>query len=535
MTKKSSVGVERPAAASVCCWPAQSWTGRLLSESSEATVIIALSGLALAIRAYLVATNYCISSDGVEYVQMARRFAGGDWVQGLSSVFSPLYPMLIALAHRVVPNWELAGGLVSLAFGVATIPAIYFLMREVHGGRDLAAGAAALAAIHPDLAAYSASVLTEAGFIFLVVLVVHLAVRGVSARSPGSIFAAGLASGAAYLYRTEGIGLPLVIVGFLALGPLVWGGWGLSFAARAVICCLAGFVLIASPYLIYLRLASGHWMIGRELGAAITYKIGEASSDGGYWRALAFSRYVPLLATLRQELGLYLKKAALDFAQSFYYFAQAMEPLFALALLIGLYRRGRAVVREWREALLAAIVCFYFCGLALLYTGRRFLAHYVALSFGWVVLGVAAAAIWLSRVALPGNRRLPAGALLVGLAVATLPRTLWPLGYDMRGYREAGTEIARTSGATRAVVSTDSRVAFYAGAPHLDLPLSPKPDLCRWLEAHPKAGYVMLTSREEEGAADFARAPCLVFLHRYPRYGRGYYDLFRVAGWLRQP
>jgi hypothetical protein len=535
MMKESSPASGRPKTGSLCAWPAQGWVAGLLTESSERRIVLTLTGLALAVRLYLVLTNYCISADGVAYVRMARLFAAGDWAGGLSSVFSPLYPMLIALAHHAVPDWELAGSLVSMTFGVATVPAVYLLAREVHGGRDLAAGAAALTAIHPDLAGYSASVLTEAGFIFLVVAAVYLVVRGVKARRAPSIFVAGLVSGIAYLYRTEGIGLPVVLAAFLALGPLAWGEWRLGFAARATVACVAAFVLVASPYLIYLRLATGHWIIGRELGAAITYKIGEASRDGAHWRALAFSRYVPLLAALRQEPALYLKKAALDFAHSFYDFVQVIGPLFAVALLVGLCRRGRAVLTEWSEALPAAIVSFYFCGLALLYTGRRFLAHYIVLTFGWVALGVAAMAVWLGRRDLPGERRLPAGALLVGLALATLPRTLWPLGYDMRGYREAGAEIARAAAPGWAVVSTDSRVAFYAGAEHLELPLSPKPDLCEWLEAHPQAGYVMLTSREEERAANLARARCLALVRRYPRYGRGYYDLFRVLALPRRP
>jgi hypothetical protein len=535
MGEESSSILERPKAELLCAQPAQAWIAGTIAKWPERSTVMTLTALASAIRLYLMLTNFCIAGDGVAYIRMARLFAAGDWTRGLELVFSPLYPILIALVHHVVPDWELAGGLVSMVFGVATVPAVYYLIREVHSSRDLATGAAALTAIHPELAGYSASVLTEAGFIFLVVVVTHFAVRGIKTHSARWIAVAGLLSGIAYLYRTEAVGLPFIVVGFLLLGPMVWAEWRLSFGLQAAVACTVAFVLVASPYLLYLRIAAGHWMVGRELSAAITYKIGEASSNGAYWRALAFSRYVPLLAPLRQEPVLYLKKAALDFAHSFYYLVQVLEPPFALALLLGLCKRGRAILARWHEALPAAIFCFYFCGLALLYTGRRFLAHYIALTFGWVALGVGIMAAWLGRFEFFGARRLPADVLILGLALATLPRTLWPLGYDLRGYREAGVEIAHASAGARAVVSTDSRVAFYADTEHLELPLLPKLDLCRWLAAHPQAGYVMLTSREEESAHNLAHNQCLVLVRRYPRYGRGYYDLFRVSGPPRGP
>jgi hypothetical protein len=492
-------------------------------------MVLTLLTLGLAIRLYLALTSFCIAADGVAYVKMARLFAAGDWAGALARVFSPLYPMLIAVAHHLIPNWELAGSLVSAVLGAAAVPMVYFLMREIEDGRDLAAGAAALTAIHPELASYSASVLTEGGYFFFVVAVVYFAVRGIRLQSVRWIAVGGIVNGIAYLYRTEAVGLPVAVAAFLVAGPFIWGEWRSGFSARASAVYLVLFAAVASPYLIYLRLNTGHWIVGREVAAALSFKISEVSQDGARWQALGFSPYVPLGAMLRQVPTLYLKKTAMDFARSFYYFVQALEPPVAIALLLGLRKRGRAVLTEWRQALPAAIVIFYFCGLALLNTGRRFLAHYMILTFGWAALGVAVAAAWLSSVELPGGRRIPAGAMVLGLALVTLPRTLWPLGYDMRGFREAGVLISRASGNARAVVSGDSRVAFYAGAEYLPLPPSAKLDLCQWLGTHPQAGYVMLTSRDEGNAEDPSRARCLALVKRYHRYGRGYYDLFKVV------
>ena len=85
------------------------------------------------------------------------------------------------------------------------------------------------------------------------------------------------------------------------------------------------------------------------------------------------------------------------------------------------------------------------------------------------------------------------------VAIVTLPRTLFPLGYDQRGMRYAGREIARRAGPPRIVAGPDTRVAFYADAGFIPLPAGPAAgeDLCGWLAAHRRADYLMIDDREE--------------------------------------
>src|SRR5438445_252549 len=75
------------------------------------------------------------------------------------------------------------------------------------------------------LTSLAASVRTEAGFIFLMLSSVYLllsAIRPQQLQRPRRIAAAGLVGGAAYLYRTEAVGLPIVIGVVLLLGPAIW-------------------------------------------------------------------------------------------------------------------------------------------------------------------------------------------------------------------------------------------------------------------------------------------------------------------------
>ncbi|MGH8013951.1 MAG: glycosyltransferase family 39 protein, partial [Candidatus Binataceae bacterium] len=215
------------------------WLPARLEACPEVGVVLAIVGIALAIRLYLSLTSFCISGDGAAYIGMARRFTAGHPAAAMRSVFSPLYPCLIAVMHYLVPGWELAGELVSVVTGTAAVLVIYYLMREVFERRDLALGAAALAAIHPELAAYSASVRTEAGFILLITTTALLIIRGLKRRRMALVIAAGACGGLAYLYRTEGVGLLLVCGLFIPAGALIWRRWNFAWSLAAT----AGFAV----------------------------------------------------------------------------------------------------------------------------------------------------------------------------------------------------------------------------------------------------------------------------------------------------
>ncbi len=498
------------------------------NEHHRYVAIAVITAFGLAVRLYLAFTNFCISGDGVGYIRMARLFAAGKWWDALSGVPSPLYPWLIALTHRVISNWELAGELVSVAFGTAAVVAAWALMNEVYECEQLSLCAALLVAIHPRLAAYSASVLTEAGFIFLVVLSLYLFIRSLRRQSLWETALAGVVSGISYLYRTEGIGFAIILTLFPLVAQRLSKKWSVGFGVRAAVTYGVAFGFVASPYLIYLRFATGHWLVGRELTAAVYYHMGEVSSSGERWRALAFENYAPILKPILEAPGLYAKKVATDLVMSFYDLVKALEPLFAAALVMGLWSGETALGTNWKENLLGCVVLFYFVGLAFLYTGERFLAHYMTLTFGRVAMGISLAVRRLGGLKVFGRRLLRPEVLFAVIGLVTLPRTLWPLGYDMRGYRLAGIRIAHAIDKAGAVAASDSRVAFYAGVEHVQLPNEPAPNLCGWLREHPAVRFVVLSSREETGAKDPHKADCLSLWERYPRYGRGYYDLFIV-------
>jgi hypothetical protein len=115
------------------------------------------------------------------------------------------------------------------------------------------------------------------------------------------------------------------------------------------------------------------------------------------------------------------------------------------------------------------------------------------------------------------------------IALILLPQTLWPIGFDMRGVRYAGEEIARRGGGKpSAVAARDGRFAYYAGCAFILLPTDSIRNICAWLQAQSGAGYLVLDNHDERRLAITTPPRCISLVKRYPRYGAAYYDLFEV-------
>jgi hypothetical protein len=493
------------------------------------SALAALVGFGFALRLYLSLTSYCMSGDGVSYLGMAQAFAAGDSRRALMSVFSPLYPAMIALAHPLLPNWEMAGNLISAILGSAAIVTVFGMTQAMLDRRDLALGAAALMAFHPDMAAYGGSVRTEAGFIFLMTAAVWVLISGIKSQRLIDFAAAGLIGGIAYLYRTEAIGLLVFGVAFIPLGAVLWKRWSLGWGLAASALFGLVFLTVAAPYLLFLHSITGRWSVGREFTAAMILGMGNLTPKTAAWRSSGFSVSAAPLAPVFANPGLYFYKSAINFFASCYGFIQALGPALTAFMLVGLWRRRRNLYGNFSEALAGLLVLFYLTGFSLSYTGTRFMSHLIPYSFGWVIAGIEATSFMLERLAQRWRwPRIPQGALALAVWIGLLPQAVWPIGYDQRGLRYAGEQIHHDSPAGSVVASFDGRVAYYAGARFVMLPNLPVPDLCGWLRDS-RANYLLVTDREKGPLGLDSEAGCVKFVRRYPSHRESYYDLFAIA------
>ncbi len=494
---------------------------------SDAALLAVVTAVALAIRVYLSLTSYCISGDGVSYVLMARDFAEGRSSHALASVFPPLYPYLTMLAHTLVRDWELAGDLVSSGLGALTCIAIFYLVREQLKRRDLAIGAAALTAIHPGLADYSASVRTEAGYIFLAVAAAAVILPGIRARRLGTIALAGAIAGVAYAYRSEAIAMPAFVAGFMIVGAFLWRAWSWKWGAAAAAVFAAAFLITGGPYLVFINLGSAHFVFSREFKAAVLFGMGDATRNKELWHALAYRGNATIFTPFLIAPRLFLGKFARELLLSPYYFVAATGVLLSAILAWGIAVRGKAVLGRWADGFLVLLIVFYTAGFAISYPGPRFMLHLVPFTFGWVMLGLDDIARRLAASSV--GSRVPASAIAGVVAIVLLPQTLTPIGRDLSAYRYAGEEIARDTPGPRAVIAGDQRIAFYADARWILTPDRPlKPDWCSWLETRGEGVYLMIADKDARRLGIADDLPCLQLVKRYSRDDTRHFDLYKV-------
>jgi len=231
-------------------------------ERARARVAWGLFGLALAVRAVAYARTDVIFNDGPRFIAIARHMAAGEWTEVFADHFHPLYPWLLRWVHAVVPDWELAGALISMIGGSLAVVALHALLRAAFDTRVAWIGALLLA-LHPYAIRFSADVQSDSVHLALFLFSTALLYRALRDASPTLAFASGALSGLAYLTRPEGASV--VVVG-LAMTAAAWlrDGWRAGPALRFGAALVAGLGALALPYLLVLRNLAGDWRFSQK-------------------------------------------------------------------------------------------------------------------------------------------------------------------------------------------------------------------------------------------------------------------------------
>jgi 4-amino-4-deoxy-L-arabinose transferase-like glycosyltransferase len=420
--------------------------------------------LTIAIRVYLVLEYKCINQDGVQYVQMARLFSSGDWKHGLAYFYPPGYPVLVSFAHMFVRNWELAGQVVSFAFGCFTLFPLYFLMKDIYS-RRIACLSMLLLSFSPYHAKLSAEVRSEAAYIFfmtIALLCLHLAMKKSSLSWAG---ACGVAGSAAYLVRPEGGGILFVAGIFLLLHHLRQKNWniGRTFILGSAI--VFSFLLLGLPYIIYLRSDTGRWIISRKASNVLALGLHEYDKDVAEV-SQDYSSSVSSMSVVMQNPWIFFQKCLTELCKSVPVFAEAIHfavfPFFLMGLILRFSRRHPPD----EDALLWIFFLFYLLLFSLFFANRRFFVQLVPVALGCTALGVESAAGYLKRWA--ERKQIAAisshgfATILFLIMILTLPKTLTPIDMPHRQYKEAGLWLQKNTSRNDIVVTDRERIAFYA-------------------------------------------------------------------------
>lgn len=418
--------------------------GRPEAAFALALAVLSLRTLALVARD----KHYLILDDAFISFRYARNL-----VRGLGLVFNPgervegytnfLWTVLLAAAERL--GLDMVTASVVLAF-LATAGTLLVLL--LIGLRVFAAAGTArawLAALPPLLfaaggaqARYVVSGMETSLFVFLVVLAIHLLLRGTRP------WLAGLAFALAAMTRPEGI----LYLGVALLCHLLWGeaegeGWRGRLASGAWI--LGGFLVLYLPYFLW------RWQYYGDLLPNTFYVKTGTGSRGPLIRR----GFLHLLQSGRQA-GLEL-------------------PLLIALLGLPAVRRERALRLFWLAVAATAAYVVLVGGDFLFFFGPRFLNPALPLALLLAAAGVGALLRWA------GGRRALASVLAGGsllLLLANAAWFSWParsaeiayLPVINEGWTEMGKWIARhTPEAAVVAVGAAGRIPFYSDRPTIDM------------------------------------------------------------------
>ena len=208
-----------------------------------------------------------MASDGPDSLWQAQRLQAGDIGGALSHPDPPLYALAIVAAAFVTGQLVWAAVLVSIVSGVLIVFAVHGLARlALPGRRDVACGAATLAALYTPVVVATGNVTSDGLFLALFLIAMRLLFAGEqSGRLRLRLFGVGIFLGLAWLTRAEAAFLLLPVAAWLIAGlvrresrrhrPLPPRGVYL----RAAGLCLLGLLIAVAPYGVLLYQHMGSW------------------------------------------------------------------------------------------------------------------------------------------------------------------------------------------------------------------------------------------------------------------------------------
>lgn len=412
-----------------------------------------------------------ISPDGVQYVALGRNLATGNFHAGLSTYWPPLYPLLVGLASLLFRDAEFAGRFVSVVAGSLVVIPSYKLIRIWYGERAALLGAC-LVSLHPLLIYYSSVLLVESTYTLTFTSGVLAAWSALNNGRPRAYLLAGALFGACYLLKPEAAGFLLLLMLALLAQKLFGRTTKLKTAARHALVLCAGFMLLAAPYLIYLRRATGAWTISGKMG-------------GHLWQGsrIAGGDFTPVRLPLVPDLATLIVQLTKALRFEYELFNLIFPPAFVLLIGLGLFRTHWTRARALRELYLFAFIAATLAGYAVTLPNVRFLAPLLPLLVCWLAQGVLEFSEWAGETLTKFQRALrfqtTARRLVVPFVVACLIASLVPLFVyllrgdkwgDYYGQKRAAAWIKQHDPTPAPVImSTVPVTAFYAGGRHVAL------------------------------------------------------------------
>jgi hypothetical protein len=240
---------------------------RLPRPSEAAVVFVLTASLYLAVAYALVFSGNALSGDGVSRVAIANRilFSRDPHLAAVGFVWSPL-PNLVLLP--LVPfkflwpalvQQAFAGNIVSSLFMAGAVWQLLGLLQEIGVKRAMRLALTVCFALHPMIVLYGANSMSEAQFIFFLLLVVRYLMRWVRTNESGPLVVTGLGLGLAYLTRYEAVAAAVAVIPIVAIASYMRNIGNRAGRLTLAVCdCLIACTPIAAAFVLW---AFASWLI----------------------------------------------------------------------------------------------------------------------------------------------------------------------------------------------------------------------------------------------------------------------------------
>ncbi|GAX61888.1 membrane protein [Candidatus Scalindua japonica] len=514
-----------------------------------------LLAISLSVRIYLSFFTCVIKNDSVAFMQIAKYFANGDFLNGLRHDYHPLYSLFIAAVHKVIPNMESSGTIVSVFFGTLTVIIFYFIGKSVFDHK-ISFVSAIILAFHPYAVRFSADIISESTYFFFFISALGSGYFAISKKKLHLFALSGICSAFAYLTRPEGIGIIIIVAGWCCIKDIncVRSIWKDKLASISILA--VSFLVFSSPYLIYIKNETGMWLLtkkrnlsqknivtitenpngdvlinkntGNSTSGVDTKKkqtavnkmnTNKISKDVEYKKPGTEKKTlanVKLVKKPSKRLSLKTYLESLSYVLTKY--ISTFHPFLFIFFIIGVINWSRIKKAQFFGLYLASVIAFYLVVLYRLnivniavynniyqYPSRRHLMPIVIPAIICVGIGVYATGIWVqkkyqSNSMIAGFKELLKSVWIMQLIVlmivisVLLPKTLKPQRFDKLGIKNAGQWVKGNSHKpSPLIVSTSVRNAYYAGGGHIQIG---NINNTLSLAKEKKVDYILLTQRE---------------------------------------
>jgi len=317
--------------------------------------------------------------------------------------FTPLYPIVAGLFHLLTGDFEKASNLVYALFGGLLLFPVFAMARRIYGVHT-AWLAAVLTAIFPALTVkvlYWGS-LTEPLYLSLLYGGLALLLVGLEDDRLEMLAAAGALLGLAYLTRPEAV----VYFGVFVIVAWIWLFKGVKCGIRRTGFALGSFALpflvLAVPYIWYLHVHTGQWLLSGKI--AIVWQ--QASGSKSYFDPMRgeiawllpdrFQEMNMLQSVLRNPGDILRRviKNGRSFTQHFFAptnFWWGLTPL----VVVALFKQPWDQRRVRCEAFLITIILVLMLTFLPFFFGTRFFAPAFPVLLIWTARGALYLGRWL--------------------------------------------------------------------------------------------------------------------------------------------